>query len=484
MRPANLHLPPCSATSCRGYSAIYISQSLKFRRPIHIGDEVTTRVRRSTNIDLRHGHVTAKTGCTVGGKPVVTGEAVMLVAKKPAAATEPENRPRLARALRPTCAAHPWRSANFDGLHEGPPGGSSPPTRSTLRASTRFRPAWSASTRTRAAMSNPAEPFRVMGRRAAGARAGGRWASTSSTACPSMRRWREMSDVAPSRAKCWPRAWAYSHVAAGLRRHLRQGPRRQPAQRLQRYGFEDGFSVTIVERMAALDGVKYASTEARRAIAEGRVEEIEAMLGRPFAIEGEVMHGDARGRLLGFPTANIMLDDYVRPAFGVYAVRVRLPDGRVIDGVANIGPPPTVNGTDERLEALPVRLNERPLRPRCSEVELPAAPSAPNRSSTVSTRSKHRARRGRGAAETGGIDWAAAIGTAGRFLFFLSFVVLLPSFFSSGGGAPDSVRLTLGAFRRATKTEFTARFRGGGACRLFCSFVNKLAGGGCRAARD
>ena len=66
-----------------GAGAIYISQSLKFRRPIHIGDEVTTR-GEITAIDARHGHVTMKTTCSVGGKPAVTGEAVMLVAKRPA----------------------------------------------------------------------------------------------------------------------------------------------------------------------------------------------------------------------------------------------------------------------------------------------------------------------------------------------------------------------------------------------------------------
>jgi riboflavin kinase/FMN adenylyltransferase len=119
---------------------------------------------------------------------------------------------------------------------------------------------------------------------------------------------------------------------------------------LQRYGRELGFGVTIVERMATLEGVKYSSTEARRAIAEGRPEEVADLLGHRFSIEGEVMHGDKRGRTIGFPTANIGLDDYVRPAFGVYAVRVRLPDGRTVDGVANVGRRPTVNGTDERLE--------------------------------------------------------------------------------------------------------------------------------------
>jgi riboflavin kinase/FMN adenylyltransferase len=63
-----------------------------------------------------------------------------------------------------------------------------------------------------------------------------------------------------------------------------------------------------------------------------------------------VQHGDKRGRTIGFPTANIPLGDYVRPAFGVYATRSRLPDGREVAGVANLGRRPTVEGTEERLE--------------------------------------------------------------------------------------------------------------------------------------
>ena len=140
------------------------------------------------------------------------------------------------------------------------------------------------------------------------------------------------------------------HVAAGFDVSFGKD-RTGSGLKLQRYGQELGFGVSIVERMATLEGVKFSSTEARRAIADGRPEEVVEILGHPFAIEGEVVHGDQRGRLLGFPTANVWLDDYARPAFGVYAVRVRLPDGRVIDGVANVGHRPTVNGTDERLEA-------------------------------------------------------------------------------------------------------------------------------------
>ena len=75
------------------------------------------------------------------------------------------------------------------------------------------------------------------------------------------------------------------------------------------------------------------------------------LLGRPFTIEGVVVHGDQLGRTIGFPTANISLEDYVRPAFGIYAARTRLADGREVAGVGYIGRRPTiVDGVDERLE--------------------------------------------------------------------------------------------------------------------------------------
>ena len=75
-----------------------------------------------------------------------------------------------------------------------------------------------------------------------------------------------------------------------------------------------------------------------------------AILGRPFAIEGEVVHGDKRGRTIGVPTANVRLGGYMRPAYGVYATRTRLPDGRVVDGVANLGVRPMFEIEDPLLE--------------------------------------------------------------------------------------------------------------------------------------
>jgi riboflavin kinase/FMN adenylyltransferase len=64
-----------------------------------------------------------------------------------------------------------------------------------------------------------------------------------------------------------------------------------------------------------------------------------------------VAHGDKRGRTIGFPTANVPLGRHLEPARGVYAVRIRMPDGTLHDGVANIGRRPTVNeGPESRLE--------------------------------------------------------------------------------------------------------------------------------------
>jgi len=74
------------------------------------------------------------------------------------------------------------------------------------------------------------------------------------------------------------------------------------------------------------------------------------LLTRPFAIRGIVEHGDKRGRELGYPTANLSLMNYVRPAYGIYAVRGRLPDGRALGGAASLGIRPTFDPPKELLE--------------------------------------------------------------------------------------------------------------------------------------
>ena len=82
----------------------------------------------------------------------------------------------------------------------------------------------------------------------------------------------------------------------------------------------------------------------------GDMPEATHLLTRPFAIRAPVIHGDKRGRTIGVPTANQELGAYQRPRFGVYAVRVRLPDGRTANGVANIGVRPMFDPPKELLE--------------------------------------------------------------------------------------------------------------------------------------
>jgi riboflavin kinase/FMN adenylyltransferase len=111
-----------------------------------------------------------------------------------------------------------------------------------------------------------------------------------------------------------------------------------------------GMGVTQVPALTDAGG-PLSSTRIRRALQDGYPERATAELGRPWAIRGEVAHGDQRGRTIGFPTANVALGRHLEPARGVYAVTVRLPDGGVHDGVANIGRRPTVSeGPESRLE--------------------------------------------------------------------------------------------------------------------------------------
>jgi riboflavin kinase/FMN adenylyltransferase len=110
-----------------------------------------------------------------------------------------------------------------------------------------------------------------------------------------------------------------------------------------------GIGLTIVPPVADAQG-PISSTRIRRLLQDGYPERAAALLGRPYAIRGEVLHGDARGRTIGFPTANIALGRHLEPARGVYAVTAVI-GGAVVQGVANIGQRPTVGGTESRLEA-------------------------------------------------------------------------------------------------------------------------------------
>lgn len=99
-----------------------------------------------------------------------------------------------------------------------------------------------------------------------------------------------------------------------------------------------------------LDGERVSSTAIRQALANEQFENAARMLGQRYLLSGKVAHGDARGRLLGFPTANLRLHRAVLPLNGVYAVQVHGLAERPLPGVANIGNRPTVNGKEPRCE--------------------------------------------------------------------------------------------------------------------------------------
>ena len=101
----------------------------------------------------------------------------------------------------------------------------------------------------------------------------------------------------------------------------------------------------------ALAGEAVSSSRIREALKAGDPDTGTRLLTRPFAIEGTVIHGDKRGRELGWPTANVELGTYQRPAYGIYAVRVRLDDDSEHDGIANLGIRPSFDPPIELLES-------------------------------------------------------------------------------------------------------------------------------------
>ena len=114
-----------------------------------------------------------------------------------------------------------------------------------------------------------------------------------------------------------------------------------------------GYSGILAEAVppVVVDGVRVSSGKVREALSAGDVGYATHLLSRDFAIEGVVQQGDRRGRELGYPTANLVLGDYQRPKYGIYAVRVALEDGSEYPGVASLGVRPTFDPPQELLEA-------------------------------------------------------------------------------------------------------------------------------------
>lgn len=117
---------------------------------------------------------------------------------------------------------------------------------------------------------------------------------------------------------------------------------------LQQEGEKCGFTVVSTHSFR-LKECRISSTAVRQALSKNDFAEAEQMLGRAFDISGKVVHGDKKGRTIGFPTANVLLKRCTAPVNGVFAVKVNI-DGILHKGVANIGSRPTVNGQRSQLE--------------------------------------------------------------------------------------------------------------------------------------
>jgi riboflavin kinase / FMN adenylyltransferase len=129
----------------------------------------------------------------------------------------------------------------------------------------------------------------------------------------------------------------FGHKAQGDAQMLRDDPR-----------FE-----TRVVPLLEVDGEVVSSSHIRGLVSGGAVHYADELLGAPFAVDGEVQHGDKRGRTLGFPTANLVpRPGYVTPGHGVYACRAKLPDGTIVPSATNVGVRPQfVTGRGELIEA-------------------------------------------------------------------------------------------------------------------------------------
>lgn len=126
--------------------------------------------------------------------------------------------------------------------------------------------------------------------------------------------------------------------------------RRGDVALLAKIGAEQGIKAEAVPQVE-LDGERISSGRIRDALVAGDIGTATHMLSRDYAIEGVVQRGDQRGRELGYPTANLEMGDYLRPKYGIYAVRVTLEDGSEHPGVASLGVRPTFEPARELLEA-------------------------------------------------------------------------------------------------------------------------------------
>ena len=138
-------------------------------------------------------------------------------------------------------------------------------------------------------------------------------------------------------------------IAVGYDFHFGKDRRGTP-EFLVQHGRALGLDIAVVAPMIE-DGAPVSSSAIRKALAKGDIATANRLLGHEWSVVGEVIHGEKRGRALGFPTANIRLDEACGLRHGIYAVRVRL-DGKIHSGVASFGRRPTFDDGAPLLETV------------------------------------------------------------------------------------------------------------------------------------
>lgn len=141
-----------------------------------------------------------------------------------------------------------------------------------------------------------------------------------------------------------------SHFVIGYDHHFGKN-REGSVETVKQLGKELGFDTTIYPRQD-IDDCAISSTRIRKLLSEiGNVKEAVTLLGRPYQLTGTVIRGDQRGRLIGYPTANIIPDDERKqiPFRGVYAVKIQI-NSKSYEGMLNIGFRPTFSGTVQSIE--------------------------------------------------------------------------------------------------------------------------------------
>lgn len=136
-----------------------------------------------------------------------------------------------------------------------------------------------------------------------------------------------------------------SHVVVGYDFHFGKGREGSPSFLLET-GKARGFGVTVVPRVNLPDGLAVSSSAIRDHLISGNIQEANAELGYRWFVKSQVVHGEKRGRELGYPTANMRLSAATKLAHGIYAVAIRRANGELFNGVASYGRRPQFdNGT-------------------------------------------------------------------------------------------------------------------------------------------